>query len=416
MVGWEVKPLSEVAQFINGLWKGEEPPFVHVGVIRNTNFTKDGVLDDTDIAYLDVEIKKLQTRRLQFGDLILEKSGGGPKQPVGRVVLFDKREGNFSFSNFTAAIRVVDPTALDARFLHKYLHWVYLSGRTEAMQSHSTGIRNLNGDAYKAIKVAYPSLPEQRRIVAILDEALDGIATAKANAEENLRNARELFESRRGQVFSAAGDDWRQVLLGDACSIARGGSPRPIREFLTSEPEGVNWVKISDATASAKYIFATAEKIKPTGVSRSRLVHDGDFLLSNSMSFGRPYIMRTTGCIHDGWLVLSKYQDTFCQDFLYLLLGSKFVYQQFDRLASGSTVRNLNIDLASSVRVPAPPLDAQLAMAAELDELSEAVDQQCNLCQQKIAALDELKKSLLQQAFSGSLPGKAADKQIAEVA
>ena len=164
MVG-KHKYLGEVCQFSNGLWKGEKPPFVNVGVIRNTNFTKEGTLDDSDIAYLDVEAKKLEKRRLQFGDIILEKSGGGPKQPVGRVALFDKEDGDFSFSNFTAALRVLDPRELDFRFLHKFLHWTYLSGITEGMQSHSTGIRNLDGDAYKAIKISFPPPPEQQRIV-----------------------------------------------------------------------------------------------------------------------------------------------------------------------------------------------------------------------------------------------------------
>jgi type I restriction enzyme S subunit len=111
------------------------------------------MLDDSDIAYLDVEAKKLDKRRLQFGDIILEKSGGGPKQPVGRVALFDKEEGEFSFSNFTAALRVCDADELDFRFLHRFLYWVHLSGVTEGMQSHSTGIRNLDGEAYKAIKI-----------------------------------------------------------------------------------------------------------------------------------------------------------------------------------------------------------------------------------------------------------------------
>jgi len=104
---WPTKSLDEVCQFSNGLWKGKKPPFVNVGVIRNTNFTKEGTLDDSDIAYIDVEAKQLEKRRLQFGDIILEKSGGGPRQPVGRVALFDKQEGDFSFSNFTAALRVL---------------------------------------------------------------------------------------------------------------------------------------------------------------------------------------------------------------------------------------------------------------------------------------------------------------------
>ena len=142
MEGWQTTTLDEACQFINGLWKGEEPPFVHVGVIRNTNFSKDGYLDDTDIAYLDVEAKKFAKRRLQFGDIILEKSGGGPKQPVGRVVFFDKKQGDFSFSNFTAAIRVNELEQLDPAYLHRYLHWVYepprVSRRLVGLSAHAT--------------------------------------------------------------------------------------------------------------------------------------------------------------------------------------------------------------------------------------------------------------------------------------
>ena len=137
---------------------------------------------------------------------------------------------------------------------------------------------------------------------------------------------------------------------------------------MTDDADGVNWVKISDATASGKFIYETKEKIKPSGVSRSRLVKPGDFLLSNSMSFGRPYIMQTTGCIHDGWLVLSDYEKCFDQSFLYHLLGSPVVFDQFDRLAAGSTVRNLNIELASRVSLPVPPLPEQQRIVGILDE------------------------------------------------
>ena len=147
--------------------------------------------------------------------------------------------------------------------------------------------------------------------------------------------------------------------MGDVCSIARGGSPRPIQKFLTAESDGINWVKIGDATASGKYIYSTEQKIMRAGATRSRIVHAGDFLLSNSMSFGRPYIMRTTGCVHDGWLVLSDYALHLDQDYLYLVLGSQVTFQQFDRLAAGSTVRNLNIELASRVEIPVPPLKQQ---------------------------------------------------------
>ncbi|WP_238529147.1 restriction endonuclease subunit S [Acidithiobacillus thiooxidans] len=252
--------------------------------------------------------------------------------------------------------------------------------------------------------VSFPtSIPEQRRIVAILDEAFEGIATAKANAEKNLQNAREVFESYLNAVFSQRGEGWVEKRLGDVCEIARGGSPRPIKAFLTDDEDGINWVKISDASSSSKYIYNTAEKIVQAGVKRSRLVHNGDFLLSNSMSFGRPYIMRTTGCIHDGWLVLSAYEKYLNQDFLYQVLGSQYVFEQFDKLAAGSTVRNLNIDLASSVIIPIPPKSVQDALAIKNTELDQEVQHLESIYQQKLAALDELKQSLLHQAFNGDL-------------
>jgi len=199
---WQTRTLEQVCQFQSGLWKGENPPFVKIGVIRNTNFTKEGTLNDSDIAYLDVEVKKYEKRRLQFGDIILEKSGGGPKQPVGRVALFDMKEGDYSFSNFTASIRVQDPDELDFRFVHRFLHWTYVAGVTERMQSNSTGIRNLDGEAYKAIEISFPPLDEQKRIVAKLDEAFVGLAKAKENAEKNLQNARALFESHLENIFT----------------------------------------------------------------------------------------------------------------------------------------------------------------------------------------------------------------------
>src|ERR1035437_1434616 len=225
---WQTHSLGEVCRFSNGLWKGEKPPFASAGVIRNTNFTKEGSLDYADIAYLEVEATKLEKRRLQFGDIILEKSGGGPKQPVGRVALFDRHDGDFSFSNFTASLRVLEPDELDFRFLHTFLHWTYVSGVTEAMQSHSTGIRNLNTDAYKAIEISYPPVPDQQRIVGILDEAFAAIATARANTEENLRNARGVFDSCLDRAFTEHDPDWVEKPLADSLRLITYGFTNPM--------------------------------------------------------------------------------------------------------------------------------------------------------------------------------------------
>ena len=287
---------------------------------------------------------------------------------------------------------------------HKFLYY-YLSSIVDLLNLVGTGatFKELSGGKLKEVTIPVPPLAEQRRIVGILDEAFEGIATTKANAEKNLRNARAVFESHLNSVFTQRGEGWVERKLGNVCSIARGSSPRPIQKFLTTAPNGINWIKIGDATASEKYIYKTAEKIIPDGAIRSRIVHDGDFLLSNSMSFGRPYIMQTTGCVHDGWLVLSDYASHLDQNYLYYVLGSQFVFQKFDRLAAGSTVRNLNIELASRVKIPIPPLKHQREIAQQLDAISEEIQRLESIYQQQLDALEELKKSLLHQAFTGAL-------------
>jgi type I restriction enzyme S subunit len=167
--GWGRERVGDICEFSSGLWEGTKPPLERVGVVRNTNFTEDGVLDDFDVASLEVEGKQLATRRLSIGDIILEKSGGGPDQPVGRVAMFDWSGGPYSFSNFTSVLRVRQPDRINNRYLHNFLHWVYLSGLTEVMQSRSTGIRNLDGDYYKDILVPIAPMEKQLQIVSVMN-------------------------------------------------------------------------------------------------------------------------------------------------------------------------------------------------------------------------------------------------------
>lgn len=160
---------------------------------------------------------------------------------------------------------------------------------------------------------------------------------------------------------------WKYMKLGEVCEIERGGSPRPIKDFITTAPDGLNWIKIGDTDPQGKYIYSTKEKIKPTGLKKTRWVEVDDFLLSNSMSFGRPYILKTNGCIHDGWLVLRKYQQYLNADFFYYLLLSSRVQKQFQQKAQGSTVSNLNTQRVSGVEIAFPPLPDQQRIVSYLD-------------------------------------------------
>lgn len=198
---------------------------------------------------------------------------------------------------------------------------------------------------------------------------------------------------------------WQVKKLGEIFTIERGGSPRPIEDFITNSENGINWIKIGDTKDIVKYIYKTKEKIKPEGAKRSRIVFEDDFLLSNSMSFGRPYIMKTTGCIHDGWLVIRK-NEIIDNNYLYYILGSSQVYQQFLNLAKGSTVKNLNIEAVKQVVIKFPPLPEQLAIVSCIEELLSDLE---NGKQQLLTAQQQLKvyrQSLLKWAFEGKLTNK----------
>ena len=148
--------------------------------------------------------------------------------------------------------------------------------------------------------------------------------------------------------------------FGDMATIVRGASPRPIKNFITTREDGVNWIKIGDVKPGSKYITDTAEKITPEGAKKSRLVKKGDFILSNSMSFGRPYIMKTEGCIHDGWLAISNFDCYFVADFLYHLLNSnQYQYMMKQKASFGGAVQNLNADIVRELMMPVVPMEVQ---------------------------------------------------------
>lgn len=160
---------------------------------------------------------------------------------------------------------------------------------------------------------------------------------------------------------------WKWTNLGNVSYIVRGGSPRPIKQYITTREDGINWIKIGDVEKGGKYIYSTHEKIIPEGESKSRHVYPGDFLLTNSMSFGRPYISKIEGCIHDGWLLIHDLNG-FDPDYLYYLLSSTYLYNQFTVKASGSTVENLNIDKVKSAIIPFPPVAEQKRIAKKIEE------------------------------------------------
>ena len=200
---------------------------------------------------------------------------------------------------------------------------------------------------------------------------------------------------------------WEWCRICHVAEIARGGSPRPIKEYLTDATDGVNWIKIGDTEKDSKYITSVKEKIKLSGVSKSRMVHKGDFLLTNSMSFGRPYITQVDGCIHDGWLVISLIEQSYTQDFFYYLLSSGYAYSQFASRVAGAVVQNLNSEKVAISLFPLPPYKEQKRIVKKIEELLPLVEKfgyNKSLLDKLNAGLySRIKKSILQEAIQGKL-------------
>lgn len=171
--------MSDICDNINGLWTGKKPPFVRVGVIRNANFTKDFRLDYSKIEYIEVEEKSFEKRHLLNGDIIVEKSGGSDKNPVGRAILYEGVDKQFSYSNFTMALRIRDHSCVYSKFLYYYLMAVYLRGDMRKLQTQTTGLHNLILDSYLSMPIHLPPFEEQKRISNKIDElfkSLEAIA------------------------------------------------------------------------------------------------------------------------------------------------------------------------------------------------------------------------------------------------
>ena len=188
---------------------------------------------------------------------------------------------------------------------------------------------------------------------------------------------------------------WKKKTMGEVSEVIRGGSPRPIDGFLTSDADGLNWLKIGDVHKEAKFVTMTSEKVRVEALSKTRVVRPGDLILSNSMSFGRPYILQIKTCIHDGWIAITQIINGIERDYLYYLVSAPSSQTYFVDNAAGSGVLNLNAEIikALPLKFPSPPEQQKIADC--LSSLDELVAAQAR----KVDALKTHKKGLMQQLF-----------------
>ena len=189
-------------------------------------------------------------------------------------------------------------------------------------------------------------------------------------------------------------------MFKNVITLQRGSSPRPIIEYVTTSDDGVNWIKIGDMPHFGRIVTSTEEKITKEGAKKSRQVNKGDLILSNSMSYGLPYIMGIDGYIHDGWFVLKNFENTFDKDYLCNLLISSAIQNQYKRLAAGGVVQNISSDLVNSVSVSIPTMMEQKKISSLLNLIDERIATQNKI----IDKLQSLIKGIAQKIVRSNKP------------
>lgn len=341
----------------------------------------------------------------QINDIIYAREA-----PAGNAAIINDKE-KVCLGQRTVLIRPMQKW-IDSMWLTYTINSPY-ARKTLISKATGSTVTHVNMENIRSLALPLPPLQEQSRIVENIEHWLslvDCIEESNNNLQEAIRQtkskildlaihgklvpqdptdepASELLKRidpkaeitcdnghyQKNEQFEIP-STWVLCKLGAVNEIARGGSPRPIKDYLTNDANGINWIKIGDTTKDGKYINSVKEKIRPEGVKKSRLVHKGDFLLTNSMSYGRPYILNVDGCIHDGWLVISPIGKAYTSDFLYYLLSSSFAYDQFTNVASGGVVTNLNSDKVADTIFPLPPYTEQERIVAKIEEIFAQLD------------------------------------------
>lgn len=399
----------DLFESLNGLWKGKKPPFVKAKVIRNTNFTKMGVIDYSDVVELDVEKKQLEKKHLNRGDIIVERSGGSPAQPVGRVVFFDKDETDFSFSNFTSAIRVKDQEHLFPKYVFYFLKYFYDQGATEELQQRTTGIRNLDFNTYKD-KTQIPFLPMtgQKNISYILSKIQEAIE----NQDKIIKATTDLKAALMKKIFSEGlnGEALKETEIG---KIPKSWKAKKIKDLVlkteTRNPENnpekiIKYIDVSSVSSQLLKIVEPQILKGKDAPGRARKI-----VLTNDVIFAtvRPTLKRVCK-------ITSEYNNEYCStafcvlranksilnyEFLFQYLTSDDFIKRTEKLQSGASYPAITDEKLKAMEMPLPSLNEQ----EQISNVLKLIDDKYQITHRKNQAHQNLFNSLLNNLMSGEM-------------
>ncbi len=288
------------------------------------------------------------------------------------VIIFDdfttaNKWVDFDFKAKSSAMKMITSSDEDKVLLKYVYYWLNTLPIDLIEGDHKR--QWISNFSNKKIPIPCPDDPKksleiQAELVRILDKFTE--LTAELTAELNMR--KKQYNYYRDQLLSFEEGEVEWKTLGEVASIQRGASPRPIAKYITQNEDGVPWIKIGDTSHGSKYVNSTAQRVTQEGAKKSRILNKGDFIMSNSMSFGRPYILGISGAIHDGWASISGFGEKLNSDYLYHYLSSNNVQNYWAGKINSGSVSNLNADIIKSLPLPIPEFSEQEKIAEVLDK------------------------------------------------
>ena len=414
MAGWQIKPLGDVCEFQRGLTYGKSDEVEVSGniVLRANNVAlATHTLDLTEMRYISDAVAVPVAKKVRKGSLLI-CTASGSKSHLGKIAYVDDDYG-YAFGGFMG--QITPAPGMDGRYLFHALTSPAYKTFIEAL-SDGININNLKFDDLRQFAVPVPPLPEQRRIVAILDEAFEGIAAAKANAEKNLQNARELFESKLYALLSQ--DDvasWPKKTLREiAVDFGRGKSKHRPRNDPKLYGGQYPFIQTGDVRGAEHLITDYTQTYSDAGLTQSKLWPRGTLCITIAANIAETGVLNFDACFPDSVIGVVVDENQTSSKYLEYMLHT--VKADLKAKGKGSAQDNINLATFENERFPFPDLDSQARIVSLLDELSSEVQRLEELYTFKLTALEELKKSILRQAFTGALTANTADQQVAEVA
>ncbi len=373
-----------------GDW-GSEPDKDAIGVIRSTNFNNDGKLDLSDIAYRTLSKRKFEEKKLHASDILIERSGGSETQPVGRVgfITDELAKTDYAFANFIQRISLNDE--VNAKFVYYCLQQMYEMGITAGMQSQTTGIRNLDWKQYIKVALPKPSSDEQTAIAAMLSKVDEAIAAVQASisAAEQLKKSlmQNLLTGRMKPDGTLRKED--EFYVDEKFGrVPKGWRCDKFKEFAVLQ-------RGSDLTDN-DVVSGIYPVVKSNGVSirhNRYFVEPPGVVTGRSGTIGKAFYIEEKFWAHNTTLYVKDFKGNVPKYIYYLILS-----MDFSRYYAGTTVPTLNRNDIHKLKVAIPEtFEEQQQIALLLDESHNIINKKRN----KIAVLERLKKSLMQNLLTG---------------